>query len=127
MRIGYHNHSVEFQPLGNQIPWDLLFRRTHPSVILQLDLGNARLGGADPIALLRRDSGRAWSIHVKNCRPGEPDLLLGSSDFDWRTLCHLCETTAGTRWYVIEHESKDLPALTAAQENLKRFRQLRRA
>lgn len=125
MRIGYHNHSIEFQAVANQIPWDVFFRLTQPSVIMQVDLGNARLGGADPIALLRRYPGRAWSIHVKDCRPGEPDLLLGSSDFDWPALFHLCETTAGTRWYVIEHESKDLPTLTAAQESLKRFHQLR--
>lgn len=126
MRIGYHNHAVEFQAVANQIPWDVFFSRTQPSVIMQVDLGNARLGGADPIALLRHHPGRAWSIHVKDCRPGEPDLLLGSSGFDWRTLFRLCETTADTRWYVIEHESKDLPALAAAQENLKRFHQLRR-
>jgi sugar phosphate isomerase/epimerase len=62
IRLGYHNHSIEFQPVENQIPWDAFFSRTQPSVIMQLDLGNARLAGADPIAWLRRYPGRAWSI-----------------------------------------------------------------
>lgn len=125
MRIGYHNHAVEFQPMANQVPWNVFFSRAEPSVIMQVDLGNARIGGADPIARLRRYPGRAWSIHVKDWLPGQPDVLLGSSDFDWRTLCRVCETTAGTQWYIIEHESKDRPSLDAARESLQRFQRLR--
>jgi sugar phosphate isomerase/epimerase len=124
MRIGYHNHAVEFQRIGTQRPWDLLFSRTRSSVIMQVDLGNARIGGADPIALLRRYPGRAWSVHVKDYREGEPDVMLGSSDFDWPMFCQTCKTTAGTRWYIIEHESRDVPSLMAANVYLKRFKQL---
>ncbi len=125
MRIGYHNHALEFQPLDGETPWDLFFRQTHPSVIMQLDLGNARIAGADPVALLRRYPGRARSIHVKDYLPGHPDVLLGTSDFDWAMLFRICQTTAGTQWYIIEHESKDLPSLAAAQESLVRFQRLR--
>lgn len=125
MRVRYHNHAVEFQPVANQVPFDVFFSRTEPSVIMQVDLGNARIGGADPIAWLRRYPGRAWSIHVKDWLPGQPDVLLGSSGFDWRTLCRVCETTAGTQWYIIEHESKDRPSLDAARESLERFQRLR--
>ncbi len=60
--------------------------------------------------------------YVKDCRPGEPDVLLGTSGFDWRTLCRVCETVAGTKWYIIEHESKQQPSLDAARESLARFR-----
>jgi len=124
MRIGYHNHAVEFTPIGNEVPWDLLCRATQPSVIMQMDLGNARIGRADPIAFLRRYPGRTWSIHVKDCRPGEPDLMLGSSNFDWRVLSNTCQTVAGTHWYLIEHESKEQPSIAAAAENPARFRRL---
>lgn len=126
MRVGYHNHAIEFQAIDNQIPWNVFFPRTRPSVIMQVDLGNARSGGADPLALLERYPKRAWSIHVKDCLPGQPDVLLGSSDFDWPALFRVCESTAGTQWYIIEHESKDLPSLAAARESLERFGQLLR-
>ena len=125
LRIGYHNHAVEFQPIRNGLPFDLFFSRADPSVIMQVDLGNARVGGADPIALLRRYPSRALSIHVKDCLPGRPDVMLGDSNFDWHTVSRVCETVAGTEWYIIEHESKDLPSLEAARQNLKRFAQLR--
>ena len=125
MHIGYHNHALEFQPIRNELPFDLLFSRADPSVIMQVDLGNARVGGADPVALLRRYPGRAVSIHVKDCLPGRPDVLLGDSDFDWPTLFRVCENAAGTEWYIIEHESKDLRSLEAARENFERFQRLR--
>ena len=125
LRIGYHNHAIEFQPVDGQIPFDLFFGHTLRDVIMQVDLGNARIAGANPIAVLRRYPGRAASIHVKDYRPGQPDILLGGSGFDWAALFRVCENTAGTEWYVIEHESKDLPSLTAAQESLTRFRRLR--
>lgn len=125
MRIGYHNHAIEFQPIQNELPFDLFFSRAEPSVIMEVDLGNARLGGADPIAVLRRYPGRAVSLHVKDCLPGRPDVMLGESNFAWPTLFRVCETVAGTEWYIIEHESKDRPSLEAARENFARFRQLR--
>lgn len=56
-RTGYHNHSIEFHPVQDQIPFDLFFSQTRRDVIMQFDLGNARVAGADPIALLRRYPG----------------------------------------------------------------------
>jgi len=125
MRLGYHNHSIEFQRDGDQLPWDIFFGGTRSEVTMQLDLGNARIAGADPISLLKRYPGRARSIHVKDYLPGKPDVMLGSSDFDWRALFRICEATGGTEWYIIEHESRDAPALDAAKESLGRFRRLR--
>lgn len=123
MRIGYHNHAVEFAPLSGQIPWDIFFSQTRPEVIMQMDLGNARYGGADPLALLSRYPGRTKSIHVKDSVPGQPDVPLGTSDFDWRKLARLCESVAGTEWYIIEHEAHDTPGLQAAEQSLRWFHQ----
>ncbi|HSD65640.1 MAG TPA: TIM barrel protein, partial [Vicinamibacteria bacterium] len=35
MRVGYHNHNVEFTPLEGKTPWDLFFGGTKKSVIQQ--------------------------------------------------------------------------------------------
>jgi sugar phosphate isomerase/epimerase len=51
MVTGYHNHHVEFQPLDGELPWDTFFGNTDPSVIMQLDTGNAVFGGADIMGL----------------------------------------------------------------------------
>jgi sugar phosphate isomerase/epimerase len=127
MRVGYHNHDVEFKTAGGKTLWDMFAERTSASVILQLDLGNARLAGVDPIQVLREHPGRAWSIHVKDCLPGEPDVMLGTSGFKWHELCRVCRDISGTEWYILEHESKTRPGLAAAGESLKRFQALRRS
>jgi hypothetical protein len=61
---------------------------------------------------------------VKDCLPDKPDVLLGTSSFDWPSFLRTCQSSAGTEWYVIEHESHDLPAMEAAGQNLQRFRQI---
>jgi sugar phosphate isomerase/epimerase len=125
MHVGYHNHAIEFQRIGAQRPWDLLIGRTDASVIMQVDLGNSRVAGVDPIALLREYPGRAASIHVKDWLPGEPDALIGTGNFNWHEFCRVCERIAGTKWYIVEHESKTQPSLAAVAESLKRFQTLR--
>ena len=51
MRVGYHNHGVEFQPLDGELPWDIFFSNTRPDVVMQLDIGNALHGGGNPVPL----------------------------------------------------------------------------
>jgi sugar phosphate isomerase/epimerase len=91
---------------------------------MQLDLGNARLAGVDPNMLLTEYPGRASSVHVKDYLPGKPDVIIGTSNFDWSAFLHTCESRAGTEWYVIEHESHDLPPMEAAAQSLQRFRKI---
>jgi sugar phosphate isomerase/epimerase len=125
MRIGYHNHAMEFQALDGEKPWDTFFGHTSPEIIMQLDLGNARLGGADPLALLQRYPGRAKSIHVKDYLPGNADALIGESAFDWPQLFQLCETLGGTEWYIVEHESTDRPGVEGIEDSFRRFHLVR--
>src|SRR5262245_8459992 len=40
MRVGYHNHSIEFNPLEGEKPWDTFFNRTKKEVVIQFDTGN---------------------------------------------------------------------------------------
>src|SRR5687768_10093619 len=49
MWVGYHNHSVEFQPLDGELPWDTFFSNTPADVAMQVDIGNALHGGGDPV------------------------------------------------------------------------------
>src|SRR5207253_655520 len=108
-------HSDE----GGQRPWDVFFSNTRPEVVMQLDAGNARSAGADPTTLLQQYPGRAKSVHVKDCLPGQPDVPIGTSNFDWAAFVRICQTTAGTEWYIIEHESHDVPAMEGAKESLR--------
>jgi hypothetical protein len=119
LRVGYHNHSIEFRPAGGSTPWDILFGETPAGVVMQVDLGNARIGGADPATLIERYPGRAKTIHVKDYLPGRADVQIGSSDFDWARLQRACRSAGGTEWYIIEHASETMDEIA---ESLRRFR-----
>lgn len=123
MRVGYHNHAVEFQPLDGEVPWDTLFSNTRPSVIMQLDLGNARHGGADPVPYLEKYPGRATTVHLKDYSATNDRALLGEGDIPWDDVFRHCETTAGTQWYIVEQESYAYPPL----ECVRRCREALRA
>src|SRR5216117_3401097 len=34
MRVGYHNHNVEFKPIDGEIPWDTFFNRAKNEVVI---------------------------------------------------------------------------------------------
>jgi sugar phosphate isomerase/epimerase len=124
MRVGYHNHDIEFRMIEGVVPWAVLFERTRPDVILQLDMGNARIGGADPTALIRQYPGRAVTVHVKDYSREQTDPVIGSSNFDWTQFLKACESGGATEWYIIEHDS---PKREEAKACLDRFREFQAA
>ena len=66
MQTGYHNHSVEFRPLGGQRPIEILASNTPKDVMLQLDVGHCVEGGGDPVAWIKANPGRIRSLHCKD-------------------------------------------------------------
>jgi sugar phosphate isomerase/epimerase len=124
MRTGYHNHSVEFQPLGGELPWDTFFGHTRDDVVMQLDLGNAMHGGGDPVPFIAKYPGRSTSIHLKDYSATNDKALIGEGDVPWSEVFRLCESVGGTQWYVVEQESYAYPPLECirrCRQNLRRM------
>ena len=135
MQTGYHNHHTEFTPLDGEEPWDTFFGNTHDSVIMQLDTGNAMHGGADPVPYLRRYPGRATTVHLKPYSPSlktEADPhggfrpCIGEDETPWEELLTLCETSGGTKWYIVEYESDKYPPMEAIDLCLQALRKMGR-
>src|SRR5579883_2861108 len=51
LELVYHNHAIEFKVIEGERPLDV-FLRSAPAVFLELDLGNAGYGGANPVEVL---------------------------------------------------------------------------
>ena len=67
MRLGYHNHAGDFEPLPTgEVPWEVFFNNTSKEVIHQLDVGNMPQEYQDPVKYLKMYPGRTHSIHVKD-------------------------------------------------------------
>ena len=94
----------DFKKIGEEFAWDLFFANTQDDVVMQMDLGNCLEAGGDPIASLKRFPGRSRTIHLKES--GGPDTaVVGEGDVNWKEVFAICETTGGTKWYIVEHET----------------------
>lgn len=120
---GYHNHTEEFQPVDGEVGFDLFVSHTRPTVIMQLDIGNAMHGGADALDYLRRYPGRAITIHLKEYSATNQDALLGQGDVDWAEVLKLC-AGKGTEWYIIEQESYPVSPLESIAGSLRGLQQI---
>ena len=124
MRTGYHNHSVEFAPMDGELPWDTFFGNTNPEVVMQLDAGNALHGDADPVPFLERYPGRAATVHLKEYSSTNPKALIGEGEVRWDDLFALCESTAGTEWYIVEQESYAFPPVECVDRCLQNLKKM---
>lgn len=105
--LGFHNEPQDFAPVAGQIPYDVMVERTDPSrVRLQLDTGNAAMGGRDPLQYMEHHADRYWLFHVKDAaRLGaEHDAELGTGVVQLGPLLARAGSLAGRHVYV-EQES----------------------
>ena len=116
MRVGYHNHGVEFTPMGGEIPWDTFFNRASKDVLIQYDIGNAAHAGADAPTYLKKFPGRVVSVHVKPYSKSNPNALIGNDEMPWPEIFRLCENVSGVEWYVIEYERDNEPPLVSIEK-----------
>ena len=122
MKVGYHNHSVEFKPVDGEIPWDTFFTRAKKDVVIQFDTGNGVGSGGDPMLYLKKFPGRVASVHVKPYSKAKPNALLGDDELPWKDIFNICETTGGTEWYIIEYESDAYTPLISVEKSLEAMR-----
>lgn len=123
LQLGYHNHNVEFADDEGGRPMDLLLQRVDPaSAHFQLDVGNAVLGGADPVALLLDHPGRFRSAHLKDWRApltpttqtaSPPSSAFGEGVIDWPRW-RRASAAAGIQTSFIERENLPPDQETAA-------------
>jgi len=125
MLVGYHNHGVEFTAIDGELPWDIFYGNTRKDVIMQIDLGNAMHGGADPLPYLYRYPGRAITVHVKEFSKMNNKALIGEGDVNWKAFFALCKAVGETEWYIVEQESYTYPPLECAERCLRNLRKMK--
>jgi sugar phosphate isomerase/epimerase len=126
MRVGYHNHSADFNRIDGEYWWNRFADATTKDVILQLDTGNAsQLTGAIILDLIRRNAGRTVTMHVKPFSKANPDAYLGADELDWPAIMTAVEALGGVEWYIIEYEREGAPPVDALKANLDAFKKMR--
>jgi len=113
LRVGYHNHNVEFVPgPDGRTGFDILLAETDPAlVVFELDAGWAAAAGLDPVALLRRHPRRFELMHVKDIKAStQPNFALrqdpaevGAGGMNWPAILPAAYA-AGVRRFFVEQE-----------------------
>lgn len=105
--IAFHDEAYDFPAIDGQVPYDLLAERTDPTVVrLQLDTGNAMIGGRDPLDLMRKYGSRYYLFHIKDAAGlrASSDSELGKGVIDFRQLLGMIPDIDSKHLYV-EQES----------------------
>jgi sugar phosphate isomerase/epimerase len=126
MRVGYHNHTTDFNRIDGEYWWNRFADQTTKDVVLQLDTGNAsEMAGVTIVDLIRRNAGRTISMHIKPFSKKNPDAYLGADELDWPAIMTASESVGGVEWYIIEYEREGVPPLESLKANLDSFKKLR--
>ena len=109
MRVGFHNHARELEPLEGKLPYDVFLDNTSKEVIMQMDLAHYPEHNLNPVDYMKRYPGRARTIHVKDFAPEGRKVLLGDGVMDWKSVFQAAESVGGIEVYIIEQEKYPEP------------------
>jgi sugar phosphate isomerase/epimerase len=125
--FGYHNHNVEFAPVGKTTGWDILASRTDPALVFfEVDVGWVSAAGRDPAAFLRRLRGRVRWMHVKDVRPttrtnfalAMDPTEVGSGRLDWKRILPAARAAGVEHFYVEQEPPFAIPRIEAAERSI---------
>jgi len=112
VRMGYHNHNMEFAPLGGTNGLEILLAETDAELVtFEVDVGWVAASGTDPVELLDKHKGRFTMMHVKDIQASTtPNFTLamdpanvGAGRIDWKRLLPAAHA-AGVRHFFLEQE-----------------------
>jgi sugar phosphate isomerase/epimerase len=124
LRLGYHNHHFEFEPLEDTTPFDILRQVCQPGLVdLELDVAWAQKGGYDPAILIAGLGAQCPLIHLKDLSEAGEDANIGQGLVDVATVLKAA-VRAGVVWGIVERDSALPPTLESARANLETIRAL---
>ncbi len=103
-RLGYHNHSSEFEVFDGSYALDILYAAAEEEYLFaQLDLGWILYGKEDPVKYLRSMPGRCPLVHVKDFDHNQEQTDVGCGRLD---LVAVLEAAAEVEveWLILETE-----------------------
>lgn len=112
MKFGYHNHWAEFtEQLNGMKLFDIMMQKLDVNkVVMQLDIGNMYIGGANALDVIGQYPRKFEMIHVKdeiavNTKEKYESAILGKGIIPVKEVLDICRKTGGTKVYIIEQES----------------------
>lgn len=105
MKLGFHNHSIEFMEIDGQVPYDILLENTEPeNVIFELDLAWIIAAEKNPVDYFEKYPGRFELWHVKDLSEDKHDATLGEGTIDFIPIFEKAKIS-GMKYFFIEQDN----------------------
>jgi len=118
MTLGYHNHWWELASLPDGRPALVhLFEHLAPEVFAEVDIYWARVGGADPAALVSELGARVGLLHVKDGpadEPRSPMVAVGAGAID---VPGVLAAAPAARWHIVELDRCETDMFDAVEQS----------
>ena len=104
IKMGYHNHSFEFEETDGLIPYDILLDETDADLVdMELDLYWIRNAGVDPVSYFQNYPGRFSMLHVKDMDEFGRMADVGSGEINFAKIFSHADI-AGFKHFFVEHD-----------------------
>lgn len=126
IRLGYHNHNLEFAPIGNTTGWNILVSECDPVLVdFEVDIGWIATAGLDPADFLAKYEGRVRQLHIKDVaasngvnfalsmQPAE----VGAGKLDWARILPAAQAAGVQHYYVEQEPPFALPRIEAIRRS----------
>jgi sugar phosphate isomerase/epimerase len=118
LTLGYHNHYWELQSVIDDRPALLhLFDHVDDTVVAEVDVYWAQVGGIDPTQLVSELGERAALLHVKDGPAGDPSqamVAVGDGAVDVRAVI---AAAPAARWHIVELDRCDTDMFDAVERS----------
>jgi len=115
--LGVHNHWWEFdKSFDGLYPYDV-FMKAAPSAFGELDTYWVTVGGADPVAVIKKYGKRLPLLHIKD-GPANKELAMtavGGGKLDWPSIIGAAPATL--EWLVVELDRCDTDMIEAVAQS----------
>lgn len=126
IRLQYHNHDFEFNPIDGQIPYDLMLKELDPAVVgMELDLFWVTYAGYQPLDFFRKYPGRFEQWHVKDMDRTErkKNANVGTGTIDFKPIFAHAEDS-GLKHFYIEHDTYPLNSTDSVKADVVNIREI---
>jgi sugar phosphate isomerase/epimerase len=71
IQLSYHNHCFEFKPYqGGKTGYDVFIEEFSDDMMFEVDVFWVKVGGVDPVDMMKRLEGRVSQLHLKDLKRG---------------------------------------------------------
>jgi len=119
LTLGYHNHLFEYEPISGMgtYPYKIMAEYLDPSVVLEVDTYWAKVGGRDPIAVIKELGARVPLLHIKDGPADNKNsdmVAVGDGAMD---VAGILDAGKSAEWLIVELDRCATDMLTAVEKS----------